>query len=281
MTSSRFSDVSTLALLLVLVLAAAAPAAAVNVADQSVPGESAVGETVEATFTLDTLYQEPNFQKWALQGATGLENVTWTVAYKNPSGEVFTQRQYNGQTFSQPGISADGSEFQDPVTEIEITVRGDVPAVEEYTYDEPEAFLVAEFSQKAGQTGSTNTVDSWGAHHYTTGDEGSPGSKQARAAIDAASSAIADAQGAGADVSEANASLQTAIDFYELGQFGKAVENAETAEQQAADAEASKKSSEQTTQLLMYGGAGLLVLVVLGGGFWYYQQQQDDYDKLG
>lgn len=283
MTSNRFSKVTTLALICALALSAAAPAAAVSVANEQVPGEAEVGETVEATFTLDNLYKEPNFQQWALQGQTELTNVTWTVAYKNPSGATFDQQQYSGQSFSQQGIDAESetAPFDEPVTEVQVTVRGDVPAVEEFTYSERESFVVAKLDQKAGDTGSTNNIDTWSTHQYTTGEEGSAGSQQARNAIQSAESAIADAKEAGADASQANESLQTAIDFYELGQFEKAVSNAQTAQEQAEEAQQQAENSQQTTRLLMYAGIAAVVLALLGGGYWYYQQQQDDYDKLG
>lgn len=283
MTSSRSSKVATLALLLVLSLAAVAPAAAVNVANEDVPEEAEVGTTVEATFTIDTLYQEPNFNAWTLQGETEMNNVTWTVAYKNPSGSTFAQRQYNGQTFSQNGIDAESGTdpFGSPITEIEVTVRGEAPAVEEFTFPEKETFLVAEFTQQAGDSGSTNDVGSWSGHHYTTGGEDEAGSQQARTAIAQAQGAIQSADEAGADVTEANRSLNNAIEFYESGNFDNAIENANTAQQQATEAENQAESSAQTTQLLIYGGIGVLVVVLIGGGYWYYQQQQDDYDKLG
>lgn len=283
MTSSPSSKVTTLALLLVLSLAAVAPAAAINVASQDVPSEAEVGTTVEATFALDTLYQEPNFQSWALQGQTELENVTWVVAYQAPDGSTFANRQYSGQSFSQQGIDADsGSEpFQSPVTAIEVTVRGEVPAVEQYTYDEREQFVVAELSQRGGASGSTNTVDTWGTHHYTTGTEAEPGSQQAREAIESAESAIVEAENAGADTSGANETVDSAISAYENENFANAVNLANDAEEQADQARQDAESSAQTTQLLMYGGLAVLVLALVGGGYWYYQQQQSDYDKLG
>lgn len=276
MTSSRSSKATTIALLCTLVLALAAPAAAVSVTDKTVPAEGEVGTTIEATYTMEELYQEPSFQSWTLQGASELRNVTWTVAFYNPQGE-FVQRQYSGQTFSQAGIDAEsGGEFEDTITRVEVTVRGDVPQIEAFTYPEEETFVVAEISQQAGSSGSTNTVGSWSVHQYTTGEDG-PGSKQARTAIESAEAAIEEANAAGADTSEANSTLQTAVDFYELGQFEKAVDRANTAEEQANDA----ASSSQTMQTVLMAGAAVLVIALIAGGVWYYREQQSDYDKLG
>jgi len=283
MTSSPSSKATTLALLLVLSLAAVAPAAAIDVASQDVPSEAEVGSTVEATFTLDTLYQEPSFQSWALQGGTELQNVTWVVAYSAPDGSTFDTRQYDGQSFSQQGIDSDSetAPFDRPVTEIQVTVRGQVPAVDQYTYDEREQFVVAELSQRAGDSGSTNTIDSWGVHHYTTSEGGDPGSAEARDAIESAQSTIREAEDAGADTSEANQTVTRAISAYENENFANAVELANDAEEQANTAREGAVSSARTTQLLMYGGVAVLVLALVGGGYWYYQQQQDSYDKLG
>lgn len=283
MTSSPSSKATTLALLLVLSLAAVAPAAAIDVASQDVPSEAEVGTTVEATFTLDTLYQEPSFQAWALQGQTELENVTWVVAYSAPDGSTFDNRQYSGQEFSQQGVDSDSetAPFEQPVTEIQVTVRGEVPAVEEYTYDEREQFVIAQLSQRGGDSGSTNTIDSWGTHHYTTGSANEPGSQQARQAIDSAESAIVEAENAGGDTSGANETLDSAVSAYENENFANAVSLANDAEDQADQARQDAESSAQTTQLLMFGGAAVLVLALVGGGFWYYKQQQSSYDKLG
>lgn len=283
MTSSRSSKATTLALLLVLSLAAMAPAAAINVASQDVPSEAEVGTTVEATFALDTLYQEPSFQAWALQGQTELRNVTWVVAYTAPDGSTFNTQQYSGDSFTQQGVDTDSetAPFGQPVTEIEVTVRGEVPPVEQYTYDQREQFVVAELAQRGGDSGSTNTIDSWGTHHYTAGSEGEPGSQEARQAIESAESAIVEAENADADTSGANETLASAVSAYENGNFANAANIAQNAEDQADQARQDAESSAQTAQLLMYGGIAVLVLALVGGGYWYYQQQQSSYDKLG
>lgn len=284
MTSSRSSKIAPLAIVLTVLVAAVAPAAAVSIASEDVPAEGEVGTTVEATITLDSLYQEPSFQSWELQGSTGLQEVTWIVAFKDPSGSTFAQRQYNGQEFSQPGIDAESGTdpFGSPITEIDITVRGTVPPVEAYDYEERETFEMATLTQQAGSTGSTNEIGSWDTHHFTTADdEGNAGSQEARQAIANAEQAIAEAQADGADTEAANQSLNNAIEFYESGDFNNAVKNARTAKDEADEAHEDVQSSRETTQLLLYLGLAVLIVALIGGGYWYYQEQQDDYDKLG
>lgn len=276
MTSSRFSKVTTLALLCVLALSVAAPAAAVSVGTAETPNEAEAGTQVSASFTLENLYQEPQWEPWTLQGETGLTNVTWTVTFINAGGDEFDTQSYDGQSFSQSDISSE----QDIIS-LRVEIVGEVPQPEEFTYPDEERFLVAQLTQTRGDEGSRDEIGAWGAHHYTTGTDDEPGSQQARQAMNSAETAITDAEQAGADTANANQSLQNAVQFYESGQFANAVENANTAEEQANEARADAESSQQTKQLLMYAGAAVLVLALLGGGYWYYQQQQDSYDKLG
>jgi hypothetical protein len=282
MTSSRSSEITTLALLLVLALAAVAPAAAVSVdeADTDVPGEAEAGTQVSATIVLNELYREPKWDPWTLQAETDLTNVTWTVTYIDQTGNEFDTGSHDGRQLN----GGNGVEIRtaDDVDQVRIELVGEVPAPGTYTYPEEETFVVASLTQTRGEEGSFNEIRTWEAHHYTTADEqGNPGSKEARQAIDDAGQAIDEAKADGADVTQANQSLGNAVEFYESGDFSNAVKNARTAKQEANEAKQNVKSSRQTTQLLMYAGIAVLVVALLGGGYWYYQQQQDDYDKLG
>jgi flagellar basal body-associated protein FliL len=281
MTSSRSSRITTLAVLLVLSLAAVAPAAAVSVDDTSIPGEAEAGTQVSASVTLSELFVEPNWDPWTLRGETELQNVTWTVTYIDQTGNEFDTQSYDGQQLNGGNgvtVSTDNN-----VKNVRVEIVGDVPRPEEFTYPEKETFTVMELTQTRGSEGSRSEIDTWTVHHYTTGADDEPGSKQARTAIAEAQGAINSAETAGADVTEANRSLQNAIEFYESdnGNFENAIENANTAKQQANDAEKDAKNSAQTTQLLIYAGVAILLIALVGGGYWYYQQQQDSYDKLG
>jgi hypothetical protein len=282
MISNRYSKLTALALLCSLVLAAAAPAAAVTVSESEVPDEGEVGEQVSATIALDDLYQDPSWEEWTLSGETGLENVTWTLTFINPSGETIDKRSYDGQQFNHSGISAETE--AGTVTEVRVDVTGEVPAVEEHTYPDEEMFVVATLLQTRGEAGSENEIGSWEAHHFTSNGEMEdepPGSLETRQALDDAQSTIDDAEEAGADVSDARSSLQNAISAYENGNFGNAVDLAGTASDEAEQARQDQEQSEQQSQLLLFGGLGLVVALLIGGGFWYWRNQQDDYDKLG
>jgi hypothetical protein len=280
MTSSRSSKATTLALLLVLSLTAVAPAAAVTVGETDIPGEAEAGTQVSASITLSELFVEPNWDPWTLKGETELENVTWTVTYIDQTGNEFNTASYDGQQLNGgQGITVS---TEKNVKDIRVEIVGEVPTPEEFTYPEKETFTVMALTQTRGEQGSRAEIDTWSTHHYTTGEEeDEPGSQQAREAIAKAQGAINDAETAGADTTQANRSLNNAIEFYESGNFANAIENANTAKKQANEARKQAKSSAQTTQLLLYAGVAVLLVALIGGGYWYYQQQQDDYDKLG
>lgn len=279
MNSSHYSKAAILLVSALVLASVAVPAVAVSVASEDVDGSAEVGATIEGSWTFDTLYQEPSFKTWTLLAETGMNNVTWTVALENPSGEIIHTDQFNGTSFELDDISSDSQ--YGTVTAVHVTVRGDAPTVDSFTYPENETFLVAEFTQRAGESGSSNQIGEWHAHHFTTGNENKPGSKAAREAIESANASIADAAAAGADVSDAKSSMQNAIDFYELGQFQKAVTQAERADEQATEAKQSASQSAQLRTLALYGGGAIVVLALVGGGIYYWRSQQESYDKLG
>ena len=267
MNSSHCSKLATLLLVFAVALAAVSPAAAAaSVQADGVPDEAEVGEQVSATYTLEELYAGDTPRQWILEGQTNLTNATWTVtAYDNAGDQVGQTQSYGGPAF-QHGVDAD----QD-VAELEVTVTGTVPAVEEWSYSPEERFLVTEFAEVRDGGGET-TIGTWDAHHYTAE------SKEARQAIADAEAAVEDAESSGADVSAAQDKVDNAVGFYENGDFERATQNAQDAQSEAEDSQ----SSAETKSLLLYGGAGLVALLVLGGGgYLLYQRQQDDYDKLG
>lgn len=281
MTSNRYSNLLALALVCTMLVAAVAPAAAVSVSEAEVPEEGEVGEQIAAEFTITDLYQDPNWEEWSLMGETDLVNVTWTITFIDPSGATIDVRSYDGQEFSQPDISADSA--IGTITEVRVSVTGEVPDIEMYTYPDEEEFTIATLIQTRGEAGSQNEIGTWSVHHYSTGDEleNVPGSQQARLALDGADAAVDEAVTAGADTSEAQNTLTNAIEAYESGQFQLAMNLAEDAESIAVESKEQVEQSEQRNQLLMFGGGGLLLVLLVAGGFWYYRQQQDDFDKLG
>lgn len=279
MTSSRSSNLFALALLVTTVVATAAPVAAVSVGESTIPAEAEAGTQVSATVTLTDLYQSPQWEPWTLRGETQLANVTWTVTFINAQGDEFDTRSYDGQTFSQANISTAG---EDPIIDLRITVTGEVPTPAEWTYPEEETFVVMDLTQTRGQQGSRNDITTREVHHYTTGEADTPGSQQARAALNGARTAIEEARAADADTARAENTLASAVNSYRSGNFENAVSLATRAQEEANTALENKQSSEQQSQLLMIGGGVLLVVLLAGGGFWWYRnQQRDSYDKLG
>lgn len=285
MTWSPSSRISVLVVAAVLVASLAVPAAAVSIASEDVPEPAAADEEVTATFEITELYQDPSFESWNLTGSTELESVTWTVAFVNPSGETVATRNYDGQSFETPPVSSntdvDDDGDAETITDMVVTVQGTVPEPTNFTYPDEETYRVAELVQTRGQDGSTNSIGTWDSHFYTTGSEDTPGSNQARSAIERAEAAIANSTDAGGDVEDANASLTNAIEAYQTGEFQLAVNLANEAQTKADDAEQAANSSKQTNQLLMFGGIGVVALLIVVGVVWYVRNRGDDYDKLG
>jgi hypothetical protein len=264
MTRTNWSRFSKLALALVVLLSVAAiPAGAVSVASEDVPDEAEVGSKVTASVTLDELYKNPQLEAWSLTGATQLEDVTWTVTYYDQTGSKVDQQSFDGQNFSGAEIVAD-----DGTSEVEVSVTGTVPGVENYSYDPAQAFTVMSLNQTR-EGGSSNDIGSWTAHHYT--EE----SAAARGQLDSAQAAIAAA--GGANTQEAQNQFDNAVEAFEGEEFGLASNLAEDAESKANQAQ----QSSQTTQLLIYAAGGLVVVALLAGGFLYWKSQQQTYDKLG
>jgi hypothetical protein len=267
MNLSRSSKLTTLLVALAVLLAAVPPAAALaTVQADDAPEEAQVGEEVSVTYTLTDLYEGDTPRQWTLRGETNLTNASWSITmYDNAGDQIGETRSYGGNSFEEQ-VSAD-----EDVAEIEVTVTGTAPEVGNFTYDPAESFRLTEFTE-VRDGGGTSTIDSWETHHYTED------SAEARAAIEEAEASIEEAESNGADVSDANSDLDNAIGFYEAGEFDKAIENANAAQ----DAAQQSESSAQTRSMVMYGAIGLIALVVLaGGGYVLYQRQQDDYDKLG
>lgn len=256
--SSIPSSKGTAALVALLIAAAAVvgTAAAVGTSDISAPDEAQVGEEVTAEVTITELY-EPD-SDWTLRGTTQLENVTgWQVTQTYPNGTV-VEENYEGESEFELEIS-DGDNFES----ITVSITGDAPAVEGFSYEPPQSFEAAELVKVIGD--GESVIETAEVHHYT--EE----SRSARQTIESAEAAVNDA-----DSADAESDLQNAIDWFNEGEFDRAVSNAEDAEQTASDA----SQSQDTMQLLLYGVGALVLIALIGGGIYYYRSQQDDYDKL-
>lgn len=249
----RSSESAVVLALLVALVGATGGAFALSTSAENVPSNTTVGSEVSATVTVADPFAEAPSQ-WELQGETELRNVSWTVTVLD-QGQQITQRSYGGQSFSQALTRAQGGD------EVQISVTGTVPEIQNYTYNPTESTDVARLSRRTGD--NTQEIGNWTTQPYTSE------SQEARDAIEAASRAIDEAGGG----QEAERSLGQAISAYNNENFDNAVSNAEDARSAAQGA--------QQTQMLLYGAVGVVVLViVVVGGIWYYRNQQDDYDKL-
>jgi len=284
MTSTRFSKGAALALAAVVLAAVAAPAVAVSVGDSDAPAEAEAGTQVSASYTLTDLYQGPNWEPWTLQGETALQNVSWTLTFIDAQGNQFDTVSYSGQTFTSEPITTDRD-----ILEVRVEVTGVVPPLQEseLSYPAEETFTLATLTQYQGEStsGASNGITTTETHHFTTAPENQadpePGSREARAALDSASEAIEQAQSAGADTTDANETFTAAVSSYENGDFSNAVSLAESAQEDAEEAQSQLEGTQQRNQLLLYGAGGLVVLALVGGAVVYFRNQGDDYDKLG
>ena len=217
-----------------------------------------MGDEISVTYTIDEPFTDvPN--QWTLDGETELENVSWTVTVLRAGSQV-SQSTYGSQSFSQE------LEIDNNGDEVRVELTGDVPAIENYTYQPEETYTVATLSRVSGSNENELRTDS--VHHYTSD------SQAARSAIESATAAI-NATGGN---SEAEQLRDNAISSYENGNFGNAQDLAQQAQSTAEQAQ----QSQQNTQTLLYAGAAVVVLLVLGvGGYVLYQSQQsDEYSKL-
>ena len=261
MNSNRCSKLVTLLVAVTLVASMAAPATAAVSASADAPTEAQVGDDVTTTFTLDKPFSE--YEQWTLNGRTELTGVTWTVKLYDQAGDKVGQKSYDGQSFNH------SLKMSSNAVEVQVALEGTVADASNFSYDPAQQALLAELNQ-VREGGNSQTIDSWQFRPYTAESD------EARNAIGAAESAIANAKDGGASVSEAENTLESAVSAFDHGNFENAKKLASDAEESAN----SSKQSNQQTQMLLYGGLGLVALVAVVGGVLWYRNQQDDYDKL-
>lgn len=253
MTEMSWSRCSKTLVVALLVLTALAPAAsAVTVEPSGTPQEAQVGSGVTTTFTFTELYTD--YEEWTLNGETNATNVTWTVTQYDQAGNQISQQSYDGQSFDESvALSSDASK-------IEVKITATTPEVTNFSYEPPQKFLLAQFSQ-VREGGTSKTLETYRVHHYTSE------SKPARQAIDEAAAAV---EGSGSKQAQKN--LEQAKQAYSR-------ENFELATDLAGDAKQAAQSSQQT-QLLIYAAVALVVLALIAGGIYYWYTQRSTYDKL-
>lgn len=262
MNSSRSSRRTVLALLaLAVALVVATPTAAISASGGDVPEEAQVGEQITVSIELTELYTDaPN--SWTLGARTNLTNVTWTVRRVGVDGNQIAERSYDGQSFlTKTPISADEN-----VAKVNVTIRGTVPKIENYTVEPKEEFVLAAFN-RTREGGNTAKINTFRVHHFTQQ------SKKARNAIVDAEAAIA---AAGGNVQDAEQQLDRAVSAYESGNFQNAISLANDARKTAQQ----QQQSQGRNRLLLFGGIGVAALIVIVGGVYYWRSRQDTYDKL-
>ncbi len=259
MTRMNLTRCSRLAVaLLCVVLLATGVASAFSVSADGVPSSAAVGEEVSVTYTVDDPFTDAP-SEWTLNATTELENVGWTVTVLRAGNPIDDgETTYGDQSFERD-LSVDNNGDQ-----VRIELTGEVPEVENFTYEPREEFVVASLERVTGNNAEEFRNDT--AHHYTED------SRAARQSIEDAESAI-DAAG-GHD--EAGNLRDNAVSAYEVGNFGNAQDLAEEAESKAQSAQ----QSQQTMQLALMAVGALLVIALVAGGIYYWRSQGDEYSKL-
>ncbi|WP_424017769.1 hypothetical protein ACOZ4N_18145 [Halorientalis pallida] len=223
------------------------------------PSEVKAETGTSVTVTLDDPYEGAP-SEWTLRAETNLTGErTWQISKRK-----FGSGSIENESGSGGSIETTVSQSNDDES-ITLTITGTMPNRSVYNYD-PQQNLSAITLYRVTDSGETK-VDTINVPYYTAK------SKEARKQIDQAKQAIDEA---GSVPDSARTDYQSAIEFYNSGQFASAIREANSAQEAAQQAE----QSQQTTQLLIYGGVGILVLALIGGGVWYWRNQQDDYDKL-
>lgn len=227
--------------------------AAIQSSPQDLPAESEVGADFETTFELTDLFDE--FEEWTLVAETELENTTWTIVQYNQAGSETDRLETDGQNVSQSVRLDDGT------ATIEVRVTGVTPELDNLSYDPPDRFTVASFTQER-EGGADRDIATYESHHYT--EE----SREAREAIDRASEVVAES---GSDA--AQSSLDSAISAYESGNFENAIDLADRATEEA--------EQRQFIRTALLGLGALVVLVLLlGGAYWVYRSRQQGPSRL-
>lgn len=220
---------------------------------QDMPEESEVGTEMETTFEIDDLFDE--FETWTLTAETELENATWTIRQYNQGGSEISREETDGSEATRP------IDIEDGTATVEVRVTGTTPEMGELSYDPPDRFVVANFTQM--REGGTDRDIATHETHYFTAE-----SKEAREAIDSARTAV---EGSGSD--DAQSSLNSAISAYESGNFENAIDLAERAESEA-------DRSELIRTGLMIGAVLLVVALLAGVGYRVYRSRQKGPSRL-
>ncbi len=251
----RSSEGVAIGVLFVVLLGAVGTVAAISVSG-SAPSAAEVGETVEMSASVEDPFDGPP-DEYTLQGTTELENASWTVEVLN-QGDPIETFDAGGQSFTYD-LNKENS-----ATDVEITLRGDVPDLSTFNYEDPSQEEYVAMSLARVTNGTETDLETWSVHRFTES------SQAARNAIDAAIDA--GARDVGGD---AETALTNAIEFYNGANFEQAISNAEDAEELAEE-----QSDEGGPSMLLIGGALVVLLIVVGAVAYVYQSNQSSGNKL-
>lgn len=198
---------------------------------------------------------------WTMQVTTGLDNPRLQATVRDPGGNPTAEYDTTDDT-----LEFDIDTSRDAT--VELSVRGDAPPIEngpgQFDYENPDRENIAALRVTELFQGETQSIDggTFTVHRYTEG------SQDAREAIDDANEAAEDA-----DSDDARDAIDDAITFYDNGEFDKAIERANEAEDIAG-------SKGETRRLLMIIGGILALIIVIGAGAYLYQERQEPENRL-
>lgn len=236
----------SIGLLVVVLLASVGTAAAVTV-EFSEPAPVQVGDEVEYSVAVEEPFRDAPDQ-WTLRADTGLGNATWTLQVSAQGDPVDTVDA------AGENVTYELSQSTSPTpTLVNVSVSGDVPAIDTYSYDDPASEHVELVTVSRVTDGNVNELQTVEVRRYTEA------SQEARTAIDDAIEAVG----------SRNDKIEQAISSYDNGNFENAQSLAEEAE-----------SGAQSGQLLLYAAIAIVVLAVVGGGLYYWRKQRNTGYKL-
>ena len=249
----RSSKGAILGVLLVISLAAVGTVAAYEISGNA-PQEAEVGSQITVNATIDSPFADDGPDEWTVVGETGLESANWRIETEN-IGKENGLKVGSGGSIEKTVRAANGTDT------ITVSVTGTVPDATTFSYANQANITGLTVHQEID--GSVQQEDSWPVKQYT--DQ----SRAARQAIDAAVDA-----GARDASDEAENALTNAIEFYNGGNFERAITNAEDAEALA------EEESSGGPSMLLIGGAVVLLLIVVGAVVYVYRSNQQRGHKL-
>ncbi|MEF8776946.1 MAG: hypothetical protein V5A43_10670 [Haloarculaceae archaeon] len=250
----RSSEGAILGVLLVISFAAVGTAVAYEVS-ASYPEEAKVGSSVTLNATIESPFADDNGpQEWTVVGETDLDNANWQIRTENVGAE-------NGLSVDQGDSISKTISAENGTTAVVVEVSGTIPdAAGTYSYANQANVTALTVHQEV--EGSIQQSDSWAVLQYTDN------SRAARQAIDAAIQA-----GAEDATEESENALDNAVEFYNGGNFDKAIQNAE-------DAESIAEQNTGGPSMLLVGGVLVLLLIVIGAVVYVYRSNQSSGHKL-